>query len=169
MNKIRIIVMLTLTVAFLSLLAAAPAVAKKPLHMADVSGGGLFHAPSGSEGYNLFVFAFDAQLLGTSGEATGHFLQNNLTTGTVLHLDVVHMEFMNKGNTVGMIGVVTKTVGSNAQIGDCRAVLLQDNVKNSEMQKDMRSKLSNKCDPADFANTDHFRLYNLDDGHIQIH
>ena len=169
MNKIRVIVMLTLTVAFLFLLVAAPAVAKKPLHMADVSGGGLFHAPSGSEGYNLFVFAFDAHLLGTSGEATGHFLQNNLTTGTVLHLDVVHMEFMNKGNTVGLIGVVTKTIDSNAQIGDCRAVLLQDNVKNSEMRKDMRSKLSNKCDPPDFANADHYQLYNLDDGHIQIH
>ena len=168
MNKIRVIVVLTLTVAFLFLLVAAPAVAKKPLHMADASGGGLFHAPGGSEGYNLFVFAFDAHLLGTSGEAAGHFLQNNLTTGTVLHLDVVHMEFMNKGNTVGLIGVVTKTVGSNAQIGDCRAVLLQDNVKNSEMQKDMRSKLSNKCNPPDFGNTDHFKLYDLDDGHIQI-
>ena len=168
MNKIRIIVVLTLTVAFLSLLAAAPAVAKKPLHMADVSGGGLFHAPSGSEGYNLFVFAFDAHL-GTSGEATGHFLHNNLTTGSFLHLDVVYMEFMNKGNTVGLIGMVTKPLGSNAAEGECRAVLLQDNVKNSEMRKDMRSKLSNKCDPPDFANADHYQLYNLDDGHIQIH
>ena len=172
MNKIRVIVVLTLTVAFLFLLVAAPAVAKKPLHMADASGGGLFHAPGGSEGYNLFVFAFDAHLLGTSGEATGHFMQNNLTTGTILHLDVVDMEFMNKGNTVGLIGMVTKPLGSNAEEDECRAVLLQDNVKNSEMRKDMRSKLFNYNDAScDIPDWDHskFKLFPLDDGHIQIH
>jgi hypothetical protein len=166
MRKIQNIVLLTLTVVFLSMLAAAPALAAKPMH--DASGGGLFHAPSGNEGFNLFVFAFDAHPLGVHGEATGHFLQNNLTNGNVLHLDIIHMEFMNKGNTVGLIGLVTKSIGSNAEIGDCRAVLLQDNVKNSEQQKDMRSKLSSKCDPPDFSDVKNFLLYDLDDGHIQI-
>jgi hypothetical protein len=168
MRKIQNIVLLTLTVMFLSMLVAAPALAAKPLHHGNSSGGGLFHAPGGNEGFNLFVFAFDAHQLEADGEATGHFLQNNLTNGNVLHLDIIHMEFMNKGNSVGLVGLVTKSIGSNAEIGDCRAVLLQDNVKNSEMRKDMRSKLSSKCDPPDFSNANHFQLYGLDDGHIQI-
>jgi hypothetical protein len=167
MRKIQKIVLLTLTAVFLSMLAAAPALAAKPMHHGNSSGGGLFHAPGGNEGFNFFVFAFDAQLE-ANGEATGHFLQNNLTNGNVLHLDIVHMEFMNNGNTVGLIGLVTKSIGSNAEIGDCRAVLLQDNVKNSEMRKDMRSKLSSKCDPPDFSDVKNFLLYDLDDGHIQI-
>ena len=167
MNKIRVIVILTLSVAFLCLLVAVPAAAGKPMHRAYASGGGLFHAPDKDDVYSLYSFAFDVQL-DSSGDATGHFFQTNLSKESILNMDIFYVEFMNDGKTIGVVGVVTKSLNSGAEPGDCRAVLLQDNVKNSEMQKDMRSKLSSKCEPPDFGNTDHFQLHDLDDGHIQI-
>jgi hypothetical protein len=73
-------------------------------------------------------------------------------------------------NTVGLIGIVTKTINSNAEIGDCRAMVMQDNGEGKNAPADQRSKLSGKygCGPVDFDDQSQFFLYELDGGNIQV-
>jgi hypothetical protein len=168
MGKIRKAVMFTLTVAFLSLLMAVPATAARPLHHA--SGDGYFSAPDKSGILNDFMFAYNARQLLADGTANGHMQHYNLTNGTILWFEIVHMEFVGGDNTVGLIGIVTKTINSNAEIGDCRAMVMQDNGEGKNAPADQRSKLSGKygCGPVDFDDQSQFFLYELDGGNIQV-
>jgi len=158
MKKIQISVLLTLTLAFLALLAATPALAAKPLHHA--SGGGFFVLPSGGGSSNDIMFAFTAHLLNDDGYAMGQFEQHNLSNGGIVHLEIVHMVV--DGNEVLLFGEVTKSINTKAKIGDERAVRLQDNGQGKNAPLDMRSKLYKPTYPTSFD------LLPLDGGNIKI-
>jgi hypothetical protein len=170
MNKIRFIIMLTLTVTFLSLLAAAPAAAKKPLHHA--SGDGFFSAFDQKGNENDFMFAFNARQLMPNGTAKGHLQHHNLTKGYYIILDIVHMEFVEDGdltddNTVGLIGIITETNNPNLAIGTCQAVVMQDNGEGRNAPDDEPGKTKKvPCTgPYSFDASD---LSLLDGGNIQV-
>jgi hypothetical protein len=151
------------------LLSAAPLAGAGPASH-HASGGGHFEA-SGSGGVSEFMFAFNARQLNGNG-AKGQFEYHNITNGTLLHMRIIYAEFLPNA-TVGLIGEVTKSVGGNAQIGDCRAVKLQDNGEGKNAPLDMTSKLSNKCSgnslTVNFGWDDSaFALKPLDSGNIQI-
>ena len=176
MSKIRFIVMLTLTVVFLSLLAAAPVAAKKPLHHA--SGDGYFNALDKNFKENDFMFQFNARQMKTDGTANGHMESHNLTKGFDNNLEIVYMEFLDDDdnvddNTVGMIGVIIKTTNPNVKIGECRAMIMQDNGEGRKAPDDQTSKLSKpkdsdetKCPPP--YSFEGFSLEILDGGNIQV-
>jgi len=167
MSRIRMIAMFTLTVVLLALLTAVPALAAKPIHHA--SGDGFFNAPDKQGAMNDYMFAFNARQLKTDGTARGHMQHHNLTNGAILYLEIVHMELVSGGNTVGLVGIVTKAINSGAKPGDCRAMVMQDNGEGRNAPDDQRSKLSGKfkCKPPDFGDGD-FSLYGLDGGNIQV-
>ena len=156
------------------LLSAALAGAGPALHHA--SGGGHFMA-SGGGGDNEFMFAFNARQLNDFGNAKGQLEFHNLTNGTLLHVKIIYLKFLSE-KTVGFFGIVTKSVGTNAQIGDCRAVKVQDNGEGKKARLemlDMTSKLYSKnlprlCDgdPTDIIDWDKLALIPLDNGNIQI-
>ena len=167
MSRIRMIVMFTLTVVLLCVLTAVPALAAKPIHHA--SGDGFFNAPDKNGVMNDYMFAFNARQLKADGTARGHMQHYNLTNGALLYLEIVHVEIVNGGNTVGLIGIVTLAINSGAEIGDCRAMVMQDNGEGRNAPDDQRSKLSGKfeCGVTDFGDNA-FLLYGLDGGNIQV-
>lgn len=150
------------TAVGLLLTAAALAWPGPAFHHA--SGGGQFEA-SGNE----FMFAFNARQLNVDGDAMGQFEFHNRTNQSLLHMKIVHMELLGE-TTVGLIGEVTKSVGTNAGIGDCRAVKLQDNGEGKNAPLDMTSKLSSKCGYWYVGDWDDgsFGLFTLANGNIQI-
>ena len=147
------------------LLSAALAGAGPALHHA--SGGGHFFAKTGGGGTNEFMLAFNARQLNEEGTAGGQLEFHNLTNGTSLHLMIVHLEFLGEA-TVGVHGVVTKSVGANAEVGRCRAVKVQDNGEGKNGGVDMTSKLSSKCPGADGFSWDNLKLITLDNGNIRV-
>lgn len=162
----------TLGAAVVGLLLSAATVAGAgpPLHHA--SGGGHFEA-SGSGGALIeFMFAFNAQQLNSYGGVRGQLEFHNLTSKNSLHMRIIRMDLLDS-TTVGLIGEVTKSVGANAQIGDCRALKLQDNGEGKNSPLDQTSKLSNKCSGANLTapegwDDSNFALIPLDSGNIQI-
>ena len=167
MRRIRIIIMMALTVALLFLLSAVtPAGATPPLPQA--SGSGVFYTPPGGGkiyGYE-FLFAFNARLLNDAGNAEGHFVYHNLTNLSVLQMKITYMEF--EGNDVWMIGEVTLSEGTNAEVGDERAVRLQDNGEGKNARPDKCSKLSKDYIIPGDLNEDNFPLIELDGGDVLI-
>ena len=152
------------------LLSAAPLAGAGPASH-HASGGGHFEA-SGGGGTSEFMFAFTARQLDDRGGAKGQFEYHNLTNGTLLHMKIIHMELLDEA-TVGLIGEVTKSVGGNANVLDCRAVKLRDNGEGKNAPLDMTSKLSNKCSGDVLTTTNGwddsaFALIALDSGNIQI-
>jgi hypothetical protein len=158
MSKIRFIIMLTLTIAFLSLLTAVPVWAAPPLHHA--SGGGFLVLPASGGSLNDVMFAFNARQLNEDGNAQGQFEQHNLSNGGIVHLKIFHMEF--DGNEVYLFGEITKSINTNAKVGDERAVRLQDNGEGIDAELDMRSKLYKPAYPPSFD------LLPLEGGNIKI-
>ena len=151
------------------LLSAAPLAGAGPASH-HASGGGHFEASGGGK-TSEFMFAFNARQLDDDG-AKGQFEYHNLTNGTLLHMKIIRFEFVDEA-TVGLIGEVTKSVGGNAEVFDCRAIKLQDNGEGRNAPLDMTSKLSNKCSgdvlTADGGwNNSAFAFIPLDSGNIQI-
>lgn len=170
MSKLRVIMMLTLTVAFLSMLAAVPAVAGKPLHHA--SGDGFFSALDQNGKKNEFMFAFNARQLMPNGTAKGHLQHYNLTKGYFLFMEIVHMEFVEDGdltddNTAGMVGIITETNNPNVTTGTCQTVVMQDNGEGRNAPDDEAGK-TKKVSCAGPFSFDAGALYPLDGGNIQV-
>ena len=170
MSKLRVISMLTLTVAVLSMLAAVPAMAGKPLHHA--SGDGFFSALDQNGKKNEFMFAFNARQLMANGTANGHFQHYNLTKGYFLIMDIVHMEFVEDGdltddNTAGLIGIITETNNPNVAIGTCHTMVMQDNGEGRNAPDDGAGK-TKKVSCAGPYSFDAGALNPLDGGNIQV-
>jgi hypothetical protein len=142
----------------LLILAAFPLWAAPPLHHA--SGGGFFVLPSSGGNFNDVMFAFNARQLSEDGSAQGQFEQHNLSNGGIVHLKIFHMEF--DGNEVYLFGEITKSINTNAEVGDERAVRLQDNGEGIDAELDMRSKLYKPAYPPSFD------LLPLEGGNIRI-
>ena len=164
----RVTVMLAATAAAVGLLLIAAPLAGAGPASHHASGGGHFEATGGG-GTSEFMFAFNARQLNING-AMGQLEFHNITNGTLIHMKIIYVEFLPKA-TVGLIGEVTKSVGGNAQIGDCRAIKLRDNGEGKNAPLDMTSKLSNKCSGNSLTvNWDNstFALIPLDSGNIQV-
>ena len=157
MNKIRFIVMLTLTVAFLSLLAAVPAVAGKPLHHA--SGDGFFNVVDSPTKVNDFVFQFNARQMKTDGTANGHMEFHNLTKGYDNYMNIDFMMMVDE-RSVLLEGIVSKSNNPNVDPGDCKTVYVQDNGEGRNAPDDQISKFTNCGNDTP--------LYPLDGGNIQV-
>ena len=155
MSKIRIVVMLTLTVVFLSLLAAGPAVAERPLQQA--SGGGFFHQDDQSGLENHHMFAFNAQET-ADGTIMGQMQHNNITKGFNVHLGIVDME-VNAG-VVWLKGMVTISNHPGVPPTAYKCVLFVDNGEGMHADPDESSKLTN-CPGSSTT-------YPLDGGNIQV-
>ena len=152
------------------LLSAAPLAGAGPASH-HASGGGHFLAEGGG-GVSEFMFAFNARQRNGRDHKMGQFEFHNITNGTLLHMKITHMEFLNE-TTVGLIGEVTKSVGGKAGIGDCRAIKLQDNGEGRNAPLDMTSKLSSKCSGNSLAlkngwDDSALALIPLERGNIQI-
>jgi hypothetical protein len=154
------------TVGLLLIAAPLPGAGPASHH---ASGGGHFVA-SGGGVTSEFMFAFNARQLKNNGGVKGQFEFHNITNGTLLHMKIIYAEFLDE-TTVGLIGEVTKSVGGNAKVGDCRAVKLQDNGEGKNAPLDMTSKLSNKCSSDILTATNGWfdlALIPIDSGNIQI-
>ena len=82
-------------------------------------------------------------------------------------MELFYMEI--DGNEVWLIGEITKSINTNANIGDERAVRLQDNGEGSNALLDFRSKLYKDFDfPSPPLNGQVFDLIPLEGGNIQI-
>ena len=172
----RIAVTLAASAAAVGLLLSAAPLAGAGPAFHHASGGGHFMA-SGDGGENEFLFAFNARQLNIFGDAKGQLEFHNLTNGTLLHVKIIYLKFLNK-KTVGFFGIVTKSVGTKAQIGDCRAVKVQDNGEGKKARLEMldfASKLYSKnlprlCDgdPTLIIDWDKLALISLDNGNIQV-
>lgn len=125
------------TLVALLILVAFPLWAGPIMHHA--SGGGFFVLPSGSGNSNDLMFSFNARQFDAEGTAQGQFEQHNLSNGGIVHMEIFHMEF--EGNQVYLFGEITKSINTKAEIGDERAVRLQDNGEGRDAALDMRSKL----------------------------
>ena len=156
MSKIRIVVMLTLTVAFLSLLAAVPAVAGKPLQQA--SGGGFFHVDDQSGQENHHMFAFNAEET-ADGTIMGQMQHNNITKGFNVHLGIVEMVEVDAG-VVWLRGMVTNSNNPSVPPTAYKCVLFVDNGEGMHADPDESSKLTN-CPGSSTT-------YPLEGGNIQV-
>ena len=157
MNKIRFIIMLTLTVTFLSLLAAAPAAAKKPLHHA--SGDGFFTVVDSPTKINDFVFQFNARQMKADGTANGHMEFHNLTQGYDYKMNIDFFWEHPEGSVL-LEGIVTESNNPKVELGVCKTVYVQDNGEGRNAPDDQISKFTNcgKDTP----------LYPIDGGNIQV-
>jgi hypothetical protein len=142
----------------LLILAAFPLWAGPPMHHA--SGGGFLVLPASSGSFNDVMFAFNARQLNEDGNAAGQFEQHNLSNGGIVHLKIFHMKFYD--NEVYLFGEITKSINTNAKVGDERAVRLQDNGEGIDAELDMRSKLYKPAYPQSFD------LLPLEGGNIKI-
>ena len=160
MNKIRFIIMLTLTVTFLSLLAAAPAAAKKPLHHA--SGDGFFTVVDSPTKINDFVFQFNARQMNTDAElnANGHLEFHNLTQGYDYKMNIdFFLEHPAEGSVL-LEGIVTESNNPKVELGVCKTVYVQDNGEGRNAPDDQISKFTNCGNDTP--------LYPIDCGNIQV-